>query len=165
MPAAANASSCSAGDNEPWMLAPIKPTKKGFLTPRPLTLVSHQPREPENGLGDERNDRQRHDHRPHERHGVANDRPQRGARDRRDDEEKEPVGWRDQPDHDVEDRHHAKMHEIDAESPGGRNEDRQNYENDSAAFQETAQNQQNDIHPEQEYRWGEVVSSQQAFDR
>src|SRR5882757_4031784 len=123
MPAAASASSCSTGDNEPWMLAPISPTSRRSLTANPLTLVSHQTGKPENRVRDKCNDRQCRDHRPHERHRVANDRPQRRAGNCRTDEQKQPVGWRNQADHDVKDRDHTEMNKIDAERLGGRYED------------------------------------------
>ena len=48
------------------------------------------------------------------------------------DEQQQPVGRREQPDHDVDDDHDAEMHEVDAERLGGRDEDRHDDEQDRA---------------------------------
>src|SRR6266568_6015738 len=113
MPAAKQASSCSAGDRDFWMLAPISPTSMRFMAC--LALVSDLSRQPENRLRNRSDEGQNSNRRENERCGLAHDRPQRLLGHAGKHEEQQPVGRREEPNHDVDHYDDTEMHEIDTE--------------------------------------------------
>ena len=75
------------------------------------------------------------------------------------DEQQQPVGRRQQADHDVDHDDHTEMHQVDAEHLGGRDEDRHDDQQDRAAFEQAAEDQQDDIDDQQEAGWAESSRS------
>ena len=73
-----------------------------------------------------------------------------------------PYGGVIKPDHDVDDDHDAEMHEVDAERLRGRNEDRNEDQEDGRSLQHAAEQQQEDVDEEQESRTATAPSRQEC---
>ena len=68
------------------------------------------------------------------------------------DEEQQPVGRRDQPEHDVDHDDDAEMHHVDAERLRGRDQHRHDDQQDRRALEQAAEHQQDEVDQEQERR-------------
>ena len=121
-------------------------------------FVSHHARQPEHRLRHDGDDGQNDNRHQNKWRGLAHDRRQRLLGHVGNDEQQQAVRRRQQADHDVDHDHDAEMHQIDAERLGGRDEYRNDDEQNRGALQQAAEAEQDDVDQQQEAAGGQIDS-------
>src|SRR6185369_5535012 len=129
------------------------------------TLVADDARQPDDQLGHEGDEQKNDDCRGDEGGGFADDGGERLLGHVRQDEQQQPVRRRQEADHDVDDHHHAEMHEIDAQRPGARNQDRDDDEQDGAALEDASEDEQDGVDEQQELDLGQLEAADEVLER